>query len=57
MSNPTQTNAIRDLRTESGSAGDLSQVAICDMALSGDAAAIAECLRVIGDARAADMAD
>ncbi len=43
---------IAALRSESGEAGDLEQVAICDRALEGDAGAIAECARVIRDAEA-----
>lgn len=41
---------IRQLRTEAGAAGDREQVALCDRALAGDAAARAECAEVIGDA-------
>lgn len=54
----TQIEALRD---ESGQAGDLAMVAICDRALRGtlpeslsrDRRAIAECARVIAEAEAA----
>jgi hypothetical protein len=45
---------IRELRAEAGEAGDLAQVAICDLALCGDDAARAECVRVILTASADD---
>lgn len=45
---------INDLRTEAGAHSDLEQVAICDRALEGDAAARAECVRVIEDQLAQD---
>ena len=45
---------IAALRDEAAQAGDLDQVAICERALAGDAAARAECARVIDDAQAAD---
>ena len=53
----TQTIDITDdqidaLRTEAGQVGDAAQVAICEQALDGDAAARAECARVIADAQA-----
>lgn len=38
---------IEALRTEAGQAGDLAQVALCDAALAGDEAALAECERVL----------
>ena len=38
---------IRTLSDEAGAHGDLEMVAICQRALAGDAAAIAECARVI----------
>jgi hypothetical protein len=38
---------IAALRQEAGQAGDFEQVALCDLALSGDADARAECERVI----------
>lgn len=38
---------IRNLRTESGAAGDFEMVRICDRALNGSAKAIDECVRVI----------
>lgn len=37
---------IKELRYEAGCHGDYEQVAICDRALEGDEAAIAECVRV-----------
>ena len=43
---PTDTQ-LEALRTEAGQAGDLAQVALCDRALDGDAAALAACARVI----------
>lgn len=46
------TDQIRQLRTEAGQAGDLSQVALCDKALAGDEAARRECAEVISDAEA-----
>ncbi len=49
----TSTKNIETLRTESGEAGDLEMVAICDRALDGDDAAWAECDRVIGAAEGA----
>lgn len=52
----TTTTAIEQLRTEAGEAGDLAQVALCDRALAGEAAAIAECLAVIAAAAAMDDA-
>lgn len=49
----TITNSqIEALRAEAGEHGDLEQVAICDRAISGDDAAIAECERVIANAAA-----
>jgi len=42
---------IEALRNEAGQAGDLGQVAVCDAALADDAAARAECARVIADAK------
>lgn len=51
MANQEITKAqIEKLSDEAGEAGDLEQVAICDKALEGDAAAVAECARVIADA-------
>lgn len=51
MANQEITKAqIEKLSDEAGEAGDLEQVAICNKALEGDAAAIAECARVITDA-------
>jgi hypothetical protein len=49
------TAQIRALRTEAAQAGDQAQVEICDRALDGDEAAVAECARVIAAAQA--MAD
>lgn len=49
------TTQIEALRNNAAEAGDLDQVAVCDRALAGDDAAIAECVRVITDAEA--MAD
>lgn len=43
---------IATLRAEAGAAGDMAQVAICDRALRGSAAARAECARVIAEAQA-----
>lgn len=43
---------ISNLRDEAGQAGDLAQVALCDRALDGDDAAIAECARAISEAQA-----
>jgi hypothetical protein len=48
-------SAIETLAAEAAVAGDLEQVAICDAALGGDAAAIREVARVI--AAAAAMGD
>lgn len=45
-------NQISCLLAEAARAGDLEQVAICEKALDGDADAMAECRRVIQDARA-----
>lgn len=42
---------IEKLSIEAGEHGDLEQVALCQRALAGDAAARAECARVIVDAR------
>lgn len=44
------TAQISALRDEAGAHGDLDMVAICDRAIAGDAAAIAECVRVIQSA-------
>lgn len=44
------TAQISTLRDEAGAHGDLEMVAICQRALAGDAAAIAECVRVIRSA-------
>ena len=44
--------AIATLITEAGTAGDIDQVALCERALNGDAAALAQCERVIADADA-----
>lgn len=52
MNTPSRTD-IRKLSTEAATAGDLAMVAICDRALDGDEAAIAECARVIAEAAAA----
>jgi hypothetical protein len=58
MSNTTIENItveqIETLRAEAASAGDTAQVAICDRATDGDDSAIAECARVINEARAQD---
>ena len=43
---------INALRTEAAEHGDREQVSICDAALRGDAAALAECQRVLEDALA-----
>lgn len=48
----TDSDNLRRLRAEAGEAGDLAQVALCDLALAGDQVAIAECRRVIAWARA-----
>lgn len=37
---------IRAMRNEAAEAGDMAQVAICDLALDGDEQALAECERV-----------
>lgn len=51
MANQEITKAqIEKLSAEAGQAGDMEQVAICDKALEGDAASVAECARVIADA-------
>ncbi len=50
MNETVTTAAIRQLRDEAGSAGDLAQVEICDRALAGDEQAIEECARVIAHA-------
>jgi len=47
---------IRALSDEAGAHGDLEMVAICTRALAGDAAAIAECVRVIQSAEVPDGA-
>ncbi len=46
-------HVIQALRAEAAAAGDMAQVAICDLALDGDADAQRECLRVIADAAGA----
>jgi hypothetical protein len=46
----TDTN-IADLEQEAANAGDSEQVTLCRKALDGDAAARAECARVILDTR------
>lgn len=46
---------IKALRSEARAAGDMRQAHICNMALDGDDAARAECVRVIRAAEA--MAD
>lgn len=43
---------IESLRDEAEAAGDAAQVAICERALTGDAAAALECVRVISHAQA-----
>ena len=45
---------ISTLRDESGAAGDTAMVRICDAALVGDRAAIAQCARCIASAEAMD---
>lgn len=45
---------IRQLSDEAAQAGDEAQVEMCQRALSGDRAALAECARVIADAAAQD---
>jgi len=52
----TITDEIRTLSDEAGAHGDLEMVAICTRALAGDAAAIAECVRVIESAEAPEGA-
>ncbi len=44
--------ALPELRSEAARAGDLEQVALCDRAAAGNVRAIAECRRVLRDARA-----
>jgi len=44
---------LQTLHQEASDHGDLEQVAICDRAMAGDAAAIDECARVLADAMAA----
>ena len=51
------TSEIRTLRTEAAAAGDQAMVEICDRAIDGDAAAIAECERVQAEAAAAAQDD
>lgn len=48
----TRDEKIYALRVSAAGAADWEQVAICNAALAGDAAAITECLRVIADAQA-----
>lgn len=48
------TAEIEALRAEAGEAGDLAQVAICDLALKGAARYRAACAAVIAEARAAN---
>lgn len=43
---------VEKLRDESGEAGDLEMVAICDRALAGNPAALVRCAEVVNDARA-----
>jgi len=43
---------IKALRKEAGAAGDYEMVEVCDRALAGDDAAIAECEKIIADAKA-----
>jgi len=50
------TAQISTLSDEAGAHGDLEMVAICTRALAGDAAAIAECVRVIESAEAPEGA-
>ncbi len=45
---------ISTLSDEAGAHGDLEMVAICERALAGDEAAVAECVRVIQSAEAED---
>ena len=44
---------IKKLADEAAQAGDLEQVAVCELALAGSASARAECERVVRAARAA----
>jgi len=48
------TAQITALRHEAYAAQDVAQVDLCNAALSGDVAAIAECARVIANAAAMD---
>lgn len=43
---------LESLRDEAEAAGDQAQVAICERAIAGDAAAVLECVRVISHAQA-----
>jgi len=45
-------HALAELADEAAAAGDTDQVRICLAAMHGDADALAECARVIRDARA-----
>lgn len=45
------TSQILSLRDEASAAGDVAQVALCDLAVNGDPEARIECERVIRDAR------
>lgn len=48
------TSEIRTLKIEAAAAGDQAMVEICDRAIDGDAAALAECERVQAEAAAQD---
>jgi hypothetical protein len=52
MINQINDTQIENLRDEAAASGDTEQVSICELALSGDDCARAECTRVIADAAA-----
>lgn len=52
MENKIPIQAIKTLRAEAATAGDLPMVKVCDRALRGDRHALAQVQRVLADARA-----
>lgn len=52
MTTTPTTSQIESIRSEAARAGDLEMVTVCDQALDGDTAALAECAEVIATARA-----
>lgn len=50
----TNTNAITDLCVEAGAHGDSGMVALCNLALSGDAAALSKVAAFLGQSERAD---